>query len=98
LLFRPIGPVRLVRPLECGAKRLDGLDLRFRAGEIAGARHSQPAGETDERIRLRVLARGERERCGAGPISAFQHTARHHGIRGQEVYESERTIATVYGM
>ena len=39
-IFSPIG---LVGPLERGAKHLDGLDLRFRAGEIAAARHSETA-------------------------------------------------------
>ena len=83
--------------LERGAKSLDGLDLRFRAGEIAGARHSETAGETSQRIRLWVLARREWERRGAGPIGAFEHITRRHGVLGREVDEGDGTIATVGG-
>ena len=95
LFFRAVGPIGLVGLLERGAKRLDGLDLRFRAGEIAGARHSETACETGQRISLRVLARREWERRGAGPIGAFEHITRRHGVLGREVDEGDGAIAAV---
>jgi hypothetical protein len=95
LFLRSVCPVGLIGLLERGAKALDGLDLRFRAGEIAAARHSETAGETNEGIGLRILGRGERERGSAGPISAFQHIARHHSILRREVDEVDGSIATV---
>src|SRR5712671_1433842 len=63
LFLRSICPVGLIGLLERGAKALDGLDLRFRAGEITGTRHSETTGEADQRIGLWVLARRERKRC-----------------------------------
>ncbi len=95
LLFRPISPVGLVGLLERGSQRFDRLDLRPRAGEIADARHAETAGETNERVRLGVLARREWERGCAGPISAFEHITCGHGVLGREVNEGDGTIATI---
>src|SRR4029077_16006517 len=58
LFFRPVRPVGLVRSLECGAQRLDSLDFPFGAREIAAARHSETARETNERIGLRIHVEG----------------------------------------
>jgi hypothetical protein len=46
LLFRPVSPTGLIGLLERGPQRLDGPDLPFRSGDIAGARRSETARET----------------------------------------------------
>jgi hypothetical protein len=71
LLFRSVSPIGLVGLFERGAKRLDRLNLRSRAGEIAAARHPETARESNQGVRLWILSRSEWERGSAGPISAF---------------------------
>src|SRR5216683_6703915 len=71
LLLSAIGPIRLARLLEGAAQLLQRLDLTLRPGQIAAARHAEPAGEAGQGVGHAASGRGDRQRSCTGPVGAL---------------------------